>query len=158
MDRQSMLVSHLVSKPCCCPAAAFHHNSQHVTSDAGLLINFLCCNPVGSALPLIFLTKSNTIPNTLAWFVGDLNLIKVPSDLSDNQVLFLSDILATGWHATELGNVHDGDSVAIWGCGPGQFFWPFECLGALALHHFHMDVFPHSGDSTAAPQQLCPVT
>ena len=51
---------------------------------------------------------------------GDLNLIKVPSDMSDNQVLFLSDILATGWHATELGNVHDGDSVAIWGCGPGQ--------------------------------------
>ena len=53
-------------------------------------------------------------------FAGDLNLIKVPSDLSDNQVLFLSDILATGWHATELGNVHDGDSVAIWGAGPGQ--------------------------------------
>ena len=51
---------------------------------------------------------------------GDLNLIKVPSDLTDNQVLFLSDILATGWHATELGDVHDGDSVAIWGCGPGQ--------------------------------------
>jgi len=49
---------------------------------------------------------------------GDLNLIKVPSDMSDNQVLFLSDILATGWHATELANVHDGDSVAIWGCGP----------------------------------------
>ncbi len=52
--------------------------------------------------------------------VGDLNLIKIPSDLSDNQTLFLSDILATGWHATELGNVHDGDSVAIWGTGPGQ--------------------------------------
>ena len=56
-----------------------------------------------------------------AVLAGDLNLIKVPSDLSDNQVLFLSDILATGWHATELGNVHDGDSVAIWGCGPGQY-------------------------------------
>ena len=40
--------------------------------------------------------------------------------MSDNQVLFLSDILATGWHATELANVHDGDSVAIWGCGPGR--------------------------------------
>lgn len=49
---------------------------------------------------------------------GDLNLIKVPSDLSDNQVLFLSDILATGWHAAELGNVHEGDKVAIWGTGP----------------------------------------
>ena len=127
-----MLVSHLVSKPCCCPAAAFNHNSQHVTSDAGLLINFLCCTPVGSALPLVFSTKSNTIPNTLIWFLGDLNLIKVPSDLSDNQVLFLSDILATGWHATELGNVHDGDSVAIWGCGPGQSIWPWNVL--LHLH------------------------
>ena len=51
---------------------------------------------------------------------GDLNLIKVPSDLSDNKVLFLSDILATGWHATELGDVHVGDSVAIWGTGPGE--------------------------------------
>ena len=53
-------------------------------------------------------------------YAGDLNLLKVPSDMDDKQVLFLSDILPTGWHATELGNVHDGDSVAIWGCGPGQ--------------------------------------
>ena len=55
-------------------------------------------------------------------FAGDLNLIKVPSDLTDNQVLFLSDILATGWHAAELGNVHEGDKVAIWGTGPGQIW------------------------------------
>lgn len=76
------------------------------------------------------------MPNTPPiWSVGDLNLIKVPSDLSDNQVLFLSDILATGWHATELGNVHDGDSVAIWGCGPGQSIWQFEGLDALVLPH-----------------------
>jgi len=81
---------------------------------------------------------------TIVWFVGDLNLIKVPSDLSDNQVLFLSDILATGWHATELGNVHDGDSVAIWGCGPGQSIWSCKCLGALALHCFDIGVFLHS--------------
>lgn len=53
--------------------------------------------------------------------------------MSDNQVLFLSDILATGWHATELGNVHDGDSVAIWGCGPGQCLL-LKCLyGPLPL-------------------------
>lgn len=42
----------------------------------------------------------------------------------DNKVLFLSDIQATGWHATELRNVHDGDSVAIWGCGPGLYLLP----------------------------------
>lgn len=67
---------------------------------------------------------------------GDLNLIKVPSDMSDNQVLFLSDILATGWHATELGNVHDGDSVAIWGCGPGQCLLLtclYFCLSSISL-------------------------
>ncbi len=62
----------------------------------------------------------------------------MPSDLSDNQVLFLSDILATGWHATELGNVHDGDSVAIWGCGPGQSFW---LLNVVHLVHLHCITF-----------------
>lgn len=52
--------------------------------------------------------------------------------MSDNQVLFLSDILATGWHATELANVHDGDSVAIWGCGPGQCLISSVFVSALA--------------------------
>ena len=70
---------------------------------------------------LSVITPSHPLESKISTVLaGDLNLIKVPSDMSDNQVLFLSDILATGWHATELGNVHDGDSVAIWGCGPGQ--------------------------------------
>ena len=56
------------------------------------------------------------------WFAvaADLNLLKIPADLPDNKALFLSDILATAWFATELANVSEGDTVAIWGAGPGD--------------------------------------
>ena len=48
--------------------------------------------------------------------------IKVPDGLSDEQVLFLSDIFPTGYMAAEICNLKGGDTVAIWGCGPvGQF-------------------------------------
>ncbi|MEO8432957.1 MAG: zinc-dependent alcohol dehydrogenase [Acidobacteriota bacterium] len=48
--------------------------------------------------------------------------IQVPDSLSDEQVLFLSDIFPTGWMAAENCQIEPGDTVAIWGCGPvGQF-------------------------------------
>ena len=47
---------------------------------------------------------------------------KFPNDLTDEQVLFLSDILPTGYMAAENCNIQPGDTVAVWGCGPvGQF-------------------------------------
>jgi threonine dehydrogenase-like Zn-dependent dehydrogenase len=49
---------------------------------------------------------------------ADTNCLVVPADLSDEQVLFLSDIACTGWHANELGDVRCGQTVAVWGCGP----------------------------------------
>jgi threonine dehydrogenase-like Zn-dependent dehydrogenase len=53
---------------------------------------------------------------------ADIGTIKVPERLSDEQVLFLSDILPTGYMAAEQGNIQRGDTVAVWGCGPvGQF-------------------------------------
>lgn len=53
---------------------------------------------------------------------SDIGPIKVPSDIPDEQVLFLSDILPTGYMAAENCQIKDGDTVAIWGCGPvGQF-------------------------------------
>jgi threonine dehydrogenase-like Zn-dependent dehydrogenase len=53
---------------------------------------------------------------------ADVGPLKVPDDLSDEQVLFLSDILPTGYMAAENCNIQPGDVVAIWGCGPvGQF-------------------------------------
>jgi threonine dehydrogenase-like Zn-dependent dehydrogenase len=44
------------------------------------------------------------------------------SSLPDEKVLFLSDILPTGYQAAEYAEIQPGDTVAIWGCGPvGQF-------------------------------------
>ena len=53
---------------------------------------------------------------------ADVGPIKVDNDLSDEQVLFLSDIFPTGYRAAENCDIKPGDVVAVWGCGPvGQF-------------------------------------
>jgi threonine dehydrogenase-like Zn-dependent dehydrogenase len=53
---------------------------------------------------------------------ADVGPIKVPDGLSDEQVLFLSDIFPTGYQAAENCNIQRGDTVAVFGCGPvGQF-------------------------------------
>ncbi|WP_434426110.1 zinc-dependent alcohol dehydrogenase [Nannocystis pusilla] len=49
---------------------------------------------------------------------ADVGPIKIESGLSDEQVLFLSDIFPTGYFAAELCGIEPGDTVAIWGCGP----------------------------------------
>jgi threonine dehydrogenase-like Zn-dependent dehydrogenase len=49
---------------------------------------------------------------------ADVGPIKVPASLSDEKVLFLSDILPTAYMAAKNCNIHPGDMVAIWGCGP----------------------------------------
>lgn len=53
---------------------------------------------------------------------ADVGPFKVPEELSDEQVLFLTDIFPTGYMAAENCNIKPGDTVAVWGCGPvGQF-------------------------------------
>jgi threonine dehydrogenase-like Zn-dependent dehydrogenase len=48
--------------------------------------------------------------------------LKIESDLPDEKVLFLSDIFPTGYMAAENAQIQEGDTVAVWGCGPvGQF-------------------------------------
>jgi threonine dehydrogenase-like Zn-dependent dehydrogenase len=44
--------------------------------------------------------------------------LKVPDGLTDEQVLFLGDILPTGWQAAVQCDIQPADTVAIWGCGP----------------------------------------
>ena len=44
--------------------------------------------------------------------------IKVPDELTDEQVLFLGDIFPTGWQAAVQCDIQRTDIVAIWGCGP----------------------------------------
>jgi threonine dehydrogenase-like Zn-dependent dehydrogenase len=53
---------------------------------------------------------------------ADVGPIKVPDGLTDEQVLFLSDVFPTGFMAVENADVQPGDTVAVWGCGPVGLF------------------------------------
>jgi threonine dehydrogenase-like Zn-dependent dehydrogenase len=51
-----------------------------------------------------------------------VNLIKLPDEVSDDQAILLSDIFPTGYFGADIAEVEDGDTVAVFGCGPvGQF-------------------------------------
>jgi threonine dehydrogenase-like Zn-dependent dehydrogenase len=49
---------------------------------------------------------------------GNTNLLKIPSSISDEQALFLSDIVPTSYHAVCESNMRAGDVVGVWGLGP----------------------------------------
>jgi threonine dehydrogenase-like Zn-dependent dehydrogenase len=54
--------------------------------------------------------------------LADVNCQVMPQDLTDHQLVFLSDIFPTGYMAAEHCNIQPDDTVAVWGCGPvGQF-------------------------------------
>jgi threonine dehydrogenase-like Zn-dependent dehydrogenase len=53
---------------------------------------------------------------------ADIGPVKVPSGMPDEQALFLSDVFPTGWMAAENCNIHQGDVIAVWGCGPVGLF------------------------------------
>jgi threonine dehydrogenase-like Zn-dependent dehydrogenase len=53
---------------------------------------------------------------------SDVGPIVIPDGLEDEEVLFLSDILPTGWMAAENADIEPGDTVAVWGAGPVGLF------------------------------------
>ena len=53
---------------------------------------------------------------------ADVGPLKVPSTLSDEQVLFLSDIFPTGYMGAEMCDIKPGDVIAVWGAGPVGLF------------------------------------
>jgi threonine dehydrogenase-like Zn-dependent dehydrogenase len=53
---------------------------------------------------------------------SDVGPIAIPEGIDDDKVLFLSDILPTGWMAAENCAIEPGDTVAVWGCGPVGLF------------------------------------
>ncbi len=53
---------------------------------------------------------------------ADVDHVKIPEEISDEQALFLGDIFPTGYMAAENCGIRPGDTIAVWGCGPvGQF-------------------------------------
>lgn len=74
---------------------------------------------------------------------ADIGPIVVPDGLDDEQVLFLSDILPTGWMAAENCEIEDGDTVAVWGCGPVGLFAVQSALRMGAAQVIAIDHHPH---------------
>jgi len=71
---------------------------------------------------------------------ADIGPCKVPEGMTDDQALFLSDILPTGYMAAENCGIEPGDTVAVWGCGPvGQFAiqsaWWLGAERVIAIDH-----------------------
>ncbi|HEX7012869.1 MAG TPA: zinc-dependent alcohol dehydrogenase [Steroidobacteraceae bacterium] len=73
---------------------------------------------------------------------ADVGPLKVPESLSDEQVLFLSDVLPTGYMAAESCNIQPGDTVAVWGCGPVGLFAIQSALLLGADRVIAIDRFP----------------
>ena len=49
---------------------------------------------------------------------ADNGLTRIPDGVSDRQALFTGDILSTGFWAAQLGEIREGDTVAVLGAGP----------------------------------------
>ena len=49
---------------------------------------------------------------------ADVGPMVIEDDLTDEQVLFLSDIFPTGYMGADMADIHPGDVVAVWGAGP----------------------------------------
>lgn len=60
---------------------------------------------------------------------ADVGPLKIENGFKDEDVLFLSDVLPTAYMAAEMCNIHSGDTVAVWGCGP---------IGLLAIKCAYM--------------------
>ncbi len=54
--------------------------------------------------------------------MADVAPMKAPEGMSDDQLLFLTDILPTGWQAAEHCEIKGGETIAIWGAGPVGLF------------------------------------
>ncbi|MBD1901465.1 glutathione-dependent formaldehyde dehydrogenase [Trichocoleus sp. DQ-A3] len=53
---------------------------------------------------------------------ADVGVVKVPAEIPDEKLLFISDAIPTGFMGAELCDIQPGDTVAVWGCGAvGQF-------------------------------------
>ena len=75
---------------------------------------------------------------------SDVGPLVIPDDsIEDDKVLFLTDILPTGWMAAENAQIEPGDTVAVWGCGPVGLFAVQSAFLMGAERVIAIDHFPH---------------
>jgi threonine dehydrogenase-like Zn-dependent dehydrogenase len=77
---------------------------------------------------------------------SDVGPIVIPDGVDDEKVLFLSDILPTGWMAADNCEIKPTDTVAVWGCGPVGLF-AVQSAFVLGAHRvIAIDHYPHRLD------------
>lgn len=120
--------------------SACDNSNPSETSDAS---NLMMGHPMGAAFGYAHLTGGYA--GGQAEYVrvpySDVGPVVIPDGLDDDKVLFLSDILPTGWQAAVNADIEPGDTVAVWGCGPVGLFAIQSALllGAervIAIDHF----------------------
>ena len=74
---------------------------------------------------------------------SDVGPIVIPDHLDDEKVLFLSDILPTGWMGAENAQIELDDTVAVWGCGPVGLFAIQSAIVMGASKVIAIDHYPH---------------
>jgi threonine dehydrogenase-like Zn-dependent dehydrogenase len=73
---------------------------------------------------------------------ADVNCLRVPDEIPDDKALYLSDVLCTSYWANEMGNVGEGDVVAIWGLGPIGLLSAMWAVKRGARHVIGIDCVP----------------
>ncbi|QNU68133.1 alcohol dehydrogenase catalytic domain-containing protein [Ruminiclostridium herbifermentans] len=96
--------------------------------------------------------EMGNLPGTHAEYIrvpfADTCLVHVPDILEDEQVIFISDILSTGYTAVVRGKVNPGDSVVVFGAGPvglcavvaAKLFNPLQIIVVGRKDKFRMDM------------------
>jgi threonine dehydrogenase-like Zn-dependent dehydrogenase len=74
---------------------------------------------------------------------ADIGPIKIEDDLTDEQVLFLSDVFPTGYMGAEVCEIQPGDIVAVWGAGPVGLFAAASARMLGAERVIVIDRFPY---------------
>jgi len=74
---------------------------------------------------------------------ADVGPLKIENGMTDEQVLFLSDILPTGYMGAEMCDIKPGDTIAVWGCGPVGLFAIKSAYLLGAEHVIAIDRFPY---------------
>ena len=54
--------------------------------------------------------------------LADPSLVKLPSEMTDDQAILLSDIFPTGYFGADVAEIKAGDTVCVFGCGPVGLF------------------------------------
>jgi threonine dehydrogenase-like Zn-dependent dehydrogenase len=80
-----------------------------------------------------------------------VGLVKLPDNVTDEQAILLSDIFPTAWFGAELAEIKDGDTVAVFGCGPVGLF---TILSAKLLGAGRVIAIDHHADRLDAARKL----